>query len=438
MNDTPETAAAAKVPRKEIAAWALYDFANSSFPTVIITGVYVLYFKAVVVPDGAARGDFLWGLAISIAMLFVAISSPILGAAADYSGAKKKFLVAYASTCIVFTAALYCVGPGQVFLGILFFVIANIGFAGGNVFYNAFLPEISDRENMGRISGLGWSVGYIGGMLCLIIVLPLAKNLTKDAAGAHMARWAFPATALFFLFAALPTFLWLKERARPKPLPPGRGYLAMGFAQFVSTLREVRRFKELATFLLIFLVYNDGVTTVVAFTSSFASQTLRFSTSEIVYLLIGVNLAAAPGAYLFGLLADRIGSKRTIMITLVMWTVVAFAGAAVQAKWQFWVVSILAGTAIGAVQSVSRTLVGLFSPASRSGEFFGFQAVCGKFAAVLGPLLFGVVSSGTGSQRIAVAMVGGIFAVSFFALWRFVDEHAGIAAAQEPTETASA
>ena len=246
-----------KVPRREVFAWAFYDFANSSFTTVIVTAVYVLYFRNVVVPNGAERGDFLWGLAISISMLLVAVSSPILGSVADFSGAKKKFMVAYAATCITFTAALYFVGPGQVFLGIVLFVVANIGFAGGNVFYNAFLPEIADNENMGRISGMGWAVGYVGGMLCLLLVMPFAEKLGDGAAGADFARLSFPVTALFFLIAAIPTFVLLKERGQAKPLAEGKGYLRMGFEQFVSTLKHVRRFKELAKFLLIFLFIHQ-------------------------------------------------------------------------------------------------------------------------------------------------------------------------------------
>jgi len=413
------------VPKREIFAWCFYDFANSSFTTVIVTAVYVLYFRKVVVPEGATNGDFLWGLALSIAMLFVAVSSPILGAVADYSGAKKKFLMGYALTCVVFTALLYFVGRGMIFWGIALFVIANIGFAGGNVFYNAFLPEIATRQNMGRISGLGWAVGYFGGMLCLVAVYPLAKQ------GGDAVRLSFPLTALFFFVFALPTFALLKERARPRPLPKGQGYLDMGFAQLMSTMKQIRRYKELAKFLLIFLLYNDAVTTVVAFTAPFAQESLAFKQAEILMLLIVVNVAAAPGAFVFGFIADRVGSKRTIMISLAMWTVICTAAACTTTRAQFWVVAMGAGLAIGAVQSVSRTLVGLFSPRSKSAEFFGFQAVCGKFAAVLGPLLFGVVSSGTGSQRIAVGLVAGIFALSLVALWRFVDEQAGIETARE-------
>ena len=206
----------------------------------------------------------------------------------------------------------------------------------------------------------------------------------------------------------------------------------MGFRQLLTTLRHVKRYKELAIFLLIFLVYNDGVTTVVAFTAPYAKRTLAFTPKSVFLLLIVVNVAAAPGAFAFGFLADRLGAKRTILITLVMWTVVCVAGALAQQQWQFVVVAMVAGLAIGAVQSVSRTLVALFSPPNQSAEIFGLQAVCGKFASMLGPLLFGLVSSATGSQRIAVGMVAVVFAVSFVALWRLVDEQAGIAAAQEP------
>ena len=548
---------AAAVPRREVFAWAFYDFANSSFTTVIVTAVYVLYFREVVVPYTSEWGDFLWGLALAISMLFVAVSSPILGAVADYSGAKRKFLIVYASTCIVFTAALYFVGPGMVFWGTALFVLANIGFAGGNVFYNAFLPEIATRGNMGRISGYGWAIGYVGGMLCLVAVIPFASalkspstigteeildwpglcsrlaastdqgptarvrerlpakasalaraaaagrglrprqqealvdalngvlsrkdlydrdsfsaiSLTPEAAdlarqdvhrlphrklrrlnrllleatfaeelatspltqvtqGADRCKITFPLTALFFLVTALPTFFLLRERAVPRPLPPGRGYLSVGFEQFLSTLKHIRRFKELAVFLLIFLVYNDGVTTVIAFTAPYAKQTLAFAPKSIFVLLLIVNVAAAPGALIFGLIADRIGAKRTILVSLAIWAAVCAAAAMVQQHWQFELVAVVAGLAIGAVQSVSRTLVGLFTPPGKGGEFFGFQAVCGKFASMLGPLVFGLVSSATGSQRIAVGLVAGIFVVSFLALHWLVDEQAGIAAAE--------
>lgn len=546
------------VPKREIFAWCFYDFANSSFTTVIVTAVYVLYFREVVVPYTSDWGDSLWGLAIAISMLFVALSSPIMGAVADYSGAKRKFLIGYATLCIVFTALLYFVRPGMIFLGILFFVLANIGFAGGNVFYNAFLPEIASRENMGRISGYGWAIGYVGGMLCLIAVIPFAsalrtpsqvtqdeiqdwsalcskivsasadrpaarvrdrvapkarvlaaqaargaeltqkqrghladalngvlirKDLYDESAfsgvvlteegsdllatkptelpekklrrlnrllleavftdeiarspveqvtrGGHRCKISFVVTALFFLVTALPTFLLLKERAEPRPLPAGQGYLRMGFQQFLSTLKHVRQYKDLAIFLLVFLVYNDGVTTIIAFTAPYAKQTLAFTPKSIFLLLIIVNVAAVPGAFVSGLVADRIGPKKTILVTLVIWTGVCIAAAAAQTQAQFCVVAMVAGLAIGGVQSVSRTLVGLFTPPSKSGEFFGFQAVCGKFASVFGPLLFGLISSGTGSQRVAVAFVACIFAVSFVGLWKLVDEQAGIAAARE-------
>ena len=419
-----------RAPRREIFAWAFYDFANSSFATVILTAVYVLYFTNVVVLGD--DGDRLWGRAIALSMLLVGLSSPVLGAIADYSAAKKRFLMAYAGLCIVCTAALYFVGPGMVFLGMALFVLANVGFAGGNVFYDAFLPEIADDESMGRVSGYGWGVGYVGGMLSLAVVLPFAAKLKDGPAGASFARLAFPVTALFFLAASVPTFVWLKERAKPKALPEGESCLSMGFGRLLSTLKRVKQYRELAKFLVIFLIYNDAMTTVIVFCARYADKTFDFTMKENLGLLLLVNLFAAPGVYAFGLVADRIGSKRTILITLVVWTAVACLGGIARTKLQFAMVAVVAGLAMGAVQSVSRTLVGLFSPRSRSAEFFGFKAVCGKFAAVLGPWIFGEVSAATGSQRIAVLMVAGIFAVSFVALWLFVDEKAGIAAAREP------
>jgi UMF1 family MFS transporter len=416
------------IPRKEILAWCSYDFANSSFTTVIITAFYVLYFKNVVFGEASGLGDLWWGISISLSMIVVALSSPVLGAIADFSGAKKRFLMAYSALCIVFTGLLYFVGRGDLIPGVLFFVLANIGFEGALVFYNAFLPEIAGRHDMGKVSGWGWALGYLGGISCLLLVIPFAAQLKQGEAGLQMARLSFPIVALFFLLASLPTFLILRERAMPIPLSAGSSYLREGFRRLANTFRHIRQYRELLKFLLAFFVYEDAMITIIAFTASYADQTLHFTPAQNLMLILMVNPAAALGAFVFGYIFDRIGAKKTISWTLILWIIVVISAFFVQTKTQFLTVALIAGLVLGSTQSASRSLVGLFSPRRHNAEFFGFYAVSGKFSAIIGPLVFGTVSSVTQSQRLAVLSIGAFFLVGLILL-QWVNEEKGIQAA---------
>jgi len=419
-----------RASKLEIFAWCMYDFANSCFTTVIVTAFYVLYFKEVVIPRGYPReeGDFFWGLNVSLSMLFVALSSPILGAVADYSGSKKKFLRFYSLQCIIFTGLLFFVQEGDIIPGMLFFILANIGFEGGIVFYNAFLPEISTSENIGRISGYGWALGYFGGLTCLLLVLPLVSGgFTPE--NLLNCRLSFVVVALFFLIFSLPTFLFLKERAVPKAPPAGQSYIRAGFLMLYDTFREIKRYRELLKFLLAFFLYNDAIATIIAFSAAFAQDTLHFTVRENIILIIVINITAAIGAFLFGFLVDRIGAKRTISVTLLIWIVVVITAYFAQTKAAFWIIANIAGTAIGSSQSASRSLIGSFSPKEKSAEFFGFEAVCGRFSAIIGPLVFGTVSSLTGNQRYAVLSIGFFFVIGLILLQR-VNEQEGIKAAR--------
>jgi UMF1 family MFS transporter len=418
-----------KASKLEIFSWCLYDFANSSFTTVIVTAFYVLYFKEVVLrgyPSG--KGDFFWGLSIAMSMAFVALSSPVLGAVADYSGAKKKFLRFYSLQCIVFTGLLFFVKEGDILTGMLFFILANIGFEGGIVFYNAFLPEIATAENIGRISGYGWSLGYFGGLTALVMVLPLVKggftpeNLLK-------CRLSFVVIALCFLVFSFPTFIFLKERAIPKILTDGKSYIHVGFSKLRDTFREIKRYQQLLRFLLAYFLFNDAIATTISFSAAYAQDTLNFSVEENIILIIVINITAAIGAFLFGFIVDRIGAKKTISITLLIWITVVISAYLSDTKFGFWIIANIAGTAIGASQSASRSLLGSFSPKNRSAEFFGFEAVCGRFSAIFGPVVFGIVSSWTGSQRTAILSIGFFFVTGFLLLQR-VNEQEGIRAAQ--------
>lgn len=419
-----------KAAKKEVLGWCLYDFGNSAFTTVIVTAFYVLYFKNIVFAERPELGDLWWGASISLSMVLVAFSSPVLGAVADTSGAKKRFLMAYTALCVLFTALLYFVGRGDYLAAVLFFVLANIGFEGGLVFYNAFLPEISRRERMGRVSGWGWALGYVGGIFCLLLIIPLASQLKEGEAGLALARLTFPVVALFFLLASIPTFLLLKERPAAVALGPGGSYLREGFRRFTATLGRLRQYRDLMKFLLAFLIYQDAIVTVIAFTAAYADQTLHFSTRENLLLILMVNPAAAVGAFVFGYVFDALGGKRTISLTLVFWILVVISAYFAQSKGQFLAVALVAGLFLGSTQSASRSLVGLFAPKRHHAEFYGFYAVSGKFSAILGPTTFGAVSYLTGSQRLAVLAIGAFFLAGLLLL-QWVDERQGVLAAQD-------
>ncbi len=414
------------VLRRERLAWCLYDFADSAFTTVIVTTFYVLYFKTVVVGD-AARGDWYWALANSLSAVLVAVLAPVLGAVADHVGNKRLFLRIFGALIVVFTAALACVGPGEVATGMVLFMLANIGFAGGVIFIDAFLPELAPSRATGRLSGARWALGYVGGMLCLGLILPLARGGFDDG-NLTAARTVFPIVALWYAVFSLPTFLLLRERAQARPVPPGKSLWTLGFHQLARTFREVRRFRQLFRFLVAFWLYNDAIVTIIIFAAAFAADTLHFTVAENLMLILCVNLPAAAGSLLFGSVLDRIGPRRTVALTLLLWLAVIAATLATTSKSGFYVVACLAGVGLGSCQSSSRSLLASFTPVSRSAEFFGFLGMAGKVSSILGPLVFGWVSLVTGSQRLAVLTVG-LFFLAGLAVLLTVDEEEGMRAA---------
>jgi UMF1 family MFS transporter len=413
------------VTRKEIFAWCLFDFANSSFTTLIITVAYSVYFTHVVAQGYPA--EEIWGWGYSGSMLVIALLSPVLGALADSSALKKRFLLLFSLLCVIATALLFTVERGDVVSGILLFAVGNIGFAGGLSFYNAFLTEIARPDNMGRISGYGWGLGYVGGLLSLVFAYPLIQGGFGEE-NLFSYRLSFPMTALFFLLASLPTFLYLRERAVPDPLPPGETYLRVGFRRLAKTLREIRRFRELLKYFVAYLFYEDGINTVVLFSGIFAVQVLKFTPKDLVIFFIVMQVSSALGAYAFGFLTDWIGAKRTISLTLILWMGIVTAAYGVQTQGQFYVVGLLAGVALGSNQSASRVLLGLFTPVGRSAEFFGFFSLTGKMAAIAGPMVYGTISSHFGGQRPALVSIGIFFLIGLVLLQR-VDERKGREAA---------
>lgn len=408
----------------EIVSWAMFDFANSSYTTVIVSVAFGIYFTKLVAPAG--KGDALWGLAILLGNLFVLLLSPIVGAVADDSGRKKLFLAVTYATCVTGTALLWFVTPGRVTLGLVLFVLSFVGFSFGENLAAAFLPEISTPETVGRISGFGWGIGYFGGLACLVVVFPVLWGGYRLENLANL-RLAWVATALFFLVAALPTFLFLRERA-PRGSGTALEYVRAGFARIAATGHSVRHFSELVRFLSVFFIYSMGLTSVIAFAGIFAERTLHFTSNEVTFLFIALQLTSAGGAFLFGILQDRIGATRTIQITLVLWILVCVGVYFCYTKEFFWGIALGAGLGIGSLQSASRGLVGLFSPVEKSGEFFGFWGLAGKGAYMLGPFIFGLISTGTGSQRVAILSTALFFIAGLIGM-AFVDEKRGHAEA---------
>lgn len=397
---------------KNILGWLMYDFANSSFTTIIVTVVYSVYFRNVVVNKGEL-GTALWGRAVSISMLFVALSAPIFGAIADYSRSKKKFLFINCYLTVIFTGLLYFVKAGDVFLGMLFFIIANFGFNSGNVFYNALLPDVASRENMGKISGLGWGVGYVGGLISLIMILPLVHN--------NQTRLVFPVVALFFGVFALFTFILLREVRKPSKRT---NYFKTAYHRIMTTARHMKDFKELIKFILSYLVYNDGIIIVISFAAIYGSVRFGMDQKQLIIYFIIANLTSVIGSFLFGFITDKIGAKKTISVSLFIWIFVVLAAFFSSSIKQYYFVGALAGTVIGASQSTSRTMLALLTPDSKMTEFFGFYAVTGRIASIFGPLIYGEISRITGEQKWAILSVTVFFALGLILL-NFVDEEKG-------------
>jgi UMF1 family MFS transporter len=396
--------------RKKIFVWSLFDFANTSFSIVVVTFLYAVYFKKVVA-QGQPIGDLYWSLGTSIAMIITAIISPILGAIADYSAGKKRFLLFFTILCIVATASLFFVDRGNIFMGVLIFVLANVGFEAGLVFYDSFLPEITEPKNFGRVSGYGFAMGYLGSLATLAIIYPFIK--------AEMLKESFPVAALFFLIFSLPLFIFLKDNR--KKVVVRESYFTIGITRVWSTLSHLKNYKNLALFLLAYFFYIEGVNTIIFFSGNYASTTLGFSETELLIFFLTVQTTAIAGSVLLGIISDSIGQKKTIMITLVMWLITVLMAYLVQDKNGFYVVGLIAGAAMGSSQSTSRSFMSKLTPPEKKTEFFGFYSFFGKSSAVVGPLVFGLVSFISGDQRLAIISVGFFFVVGFLILTQVKD-----------------
>lgn len=413
-----------RLPRRATVSWCLFDFANSSYTTLIITLAYALYYRDVVVVASDNRGDQYWGIANFIAMLTVALISPVAGAVADFSGRKKLFLILTTLMTVIATALMYFVQPGDVVFGMLLFVIGTVGFEGGYVFYNAFLPDVSTPRTVGRISGWGWAVGYVGGLLCVWACLPWIRQPLKSAggevlpAGVAAFQTSFLIVAAFYLVFALPAFYWLREAAPQSAMRGWTDYTVAGFRRVWETLSHLREYKETAKFIVASLLFTDGITTVMAFAVIYATKTMGFSNAESVWLVLIMNIVAFPGALGSGYLADWIGARRTLVLTLLLWIAVVATGYLAASKAMFWVMASGAALGMGSTQAVGRSFMSQITPPERQSEFFGFYVLSGKFGSMFGPLVFGTISRVTASQRLAVLSLAPFFLLGLgFMLW---------------------
>lgn len=371
---------------KEQKGWYLYDFGNSAYAAVILLAIYSAYFKGTVV--GGAEGSRYWGIAVGIAMLTVAIISPILGAIADFSASKKKFLLILSAITWVFTALLFFVQQGDVFIGMLFFIIAEIGYRSGQVFYNSLLPEISQPKERGRVSGLGWAIGSFGGILCLLIILPLIVII----GGSLIVRLSLVFTSLFFAVSTIPAFLWIKEKAIAKTLPEGENYFSLAFNRIAETFKSLGNHRDFLRFIFSFLVYNDGILMALNFASIIGAVLFGMNQTQLIIFMIIVQITSVIGAYVAGIAGDKYGFKKSLIYSIAMMALVVIGMLFAQNITQFYFIGALAGFALTGVQSVSRTLVGYFAPEGRSAEFYGFFAVTGRTSSFIGPTVYGFLA----------------------------------------------
>ena len=394
--------------KKQIISWCLFDFANSSYSAVIASVIFPVYYANWIVGNEAGDGDLWWGRAISLSMAITAFTSPFLGGIADYGGLRKRFLLFYTALCISMTACLSLLEKGMVLEGFFLILLANIGMEGGIVFYNSFLPEIAEKEYQGRVSAWGFGIGYGGSILSLLLALPLVRSGYIVASGLVV--------ALFFAFFSLPTFLYLPPDLKGKI--PFWDSALKGFRHAWKTFKEIWSRREPRKFLISYLIYEDGVNTVIVFSSIFAASTLGFRTEELISLYLLVQVTALIGAFLMARPIDYWGPKKVVILSLFLWTGVSTAAFFVSVKGLFFLIACIAGLGLGTVQAASRAFYAQFIPPDQGSEYFGVYTLVGKSSAVFGPLIFGHLSATFHSQRPAILSIAlffllGLIIISF-------------------------
>jgi UMF1 family MFS transporter len=418
-----------KLDRRAVFSWCSYDWANSAFTTLVVTFIYSTYFSGAFAAD-ADRGTVLWSRGIVISAILIALLSPVLGAVADRSGRRRRYLIIATLVCSGFTVLLAFMEPGTsgaAFRALTVFIIANVAFEVAMVFYNAFLPAIAPRDMIGRVSGWGWALGYIGGLVAMAIALygfvrPETPWFGIPAEGDFRFRATNLLVAAWFLLFSVPMFLFVRDTKPTEDVD-----VAGAFRELGQTFRNLGEYREVAKFLLARLIYNDGLVTLISFAGIFAAGTFGMSLGEVTFFGMALNVAAGIGAFAFGFVDDRVGGKKTVLISLVALCIAVVVGVSASSKTGLWTAGVIIGVFLGPIQSASRSLMGRFTPARHQSEFFGFYAFSGKATAFLGPLVLGLVTGWFG-QRLGVATVIGFFLLGG-AILATVNEEGGIAVA---------
>ncbi len=394
---------------RAIVAWTLYDFANSAFAAVIFATIYAAYYALAVVGNEAGAGDLWWGRVVSVSMGLVAVTSPLLGGVADRAGIRRPLFIGFTALAVTATALMATVEPGMVVWGFVLGVLGNFAYESALVYYNAYLPDLAPPSHQGRVSGWGFAVGYAGSIAALLAALPFVR--AENYAG------AFLATAVIYAVFSLPAFVMLP--AAPGGRVPVLRAAREGGAEVMATARRILARPDLRRFLGAYFIYEDGVNTVIAFSGIFAAQTLGFPMERLIALYIVVQVSALVGALAWARPTDYLGPRRVVTITLCQWVIVVVAAYFIQTQRQFWVLAIVAGTGLGAVQAASRAFLARLAPKGMEAELFGFYSLCGKSAAVMGPLVFGGISHAAGgNQRAGILAVGAFFLVGLGLLSR--------------------
>jgi UMF1 family MFS transporter len=380
----------ADVKQKKRAQWAwyFYDFGNSAYAAVVTLAVYSAYFKQVVV--GTAQGSALWGLALTISMLVVAVVSPIMGALADYSGRKKEFLIVMTAISVVFTGLLFFIEKGEIFWGMVLLIIAEIGYRTGQVFYNSLLIDVAEEDDLAKVSGNGWAFGSFGGIICLLIILPL---IMFNPGNSGIIRLSLLITAIYFAVFAIPAFLFIKEKHRPQA-KEGKSYLGIAIDRLKKTISSVKDFKEFIKFMIAVLIYNDGIIAALEFAAIIGAVVFGVTNTELIIFVIVIQITNVAGAFFYGMLGEKFGYKKSLINSLILMTLSVIGMMFAPNKMAFFIVGSIAGFAMAGVQSLDRTLVSVFAPAHKNAEFYGFFSLTGRTSSIIGPGVMGLAASG--------------------------------------------
>ena len=424
-----------KAYRKVVNSWCMYDWANSAFACTVMGAVFPPFYRSLVLKAGLepSQATAYWGYTAALALFIIAVAAPVLGAISDYTGGKKKYVVFFAGLGILSTAAMFFLGGDTWVWASLLYIGGNVGFAGGNIFYESILPYISKKNDMDQISARGYALGYLGGGLLLVINVAWIMNPTLF--GMPDTNFAIRASlfsvAVWWGIFSVPLLRNVPEPPAAKAYLPGQSPVKMGFKRLAATFREIRRYRQLLIFLAAFWIYNDGVGTIIKMATAYGDE-IGIKMTDLIIALLMTQFVGIPFTFLFGSLAKKIGAKKSIMITLVVYTGISIGGYFMKTALHFYILAFIVGTVQGGVQALSRSLFGIMVPKHKAAEFFGFFSTSAKFAGIAGPLLFGLVSQIAGHSRLSIVALIIFFITGGILLSRVdVEEGAKVARAAE-------